>query len=120
MKMITDLKTRVTMDAGLLAIVFALVGGGVGGRTLFLGVLAGGAIAVADFWWLSNSVSGAPEGPSTSAWMATAGVRLAGVAVAVAALFLTRWFHPVGLVTGLAALPCALVARGLRLAREGT
>jgi hypothetical protein len=34
-------------------------------------------------------------------------------------LFVTGWFHPAGLVVGLAALPCALVARGLRLAREG-
>lgn len=120
MMMMTNLKTRVSMDAGLLAIVFALVGGGFGGRTLLLGVLAGGAIAVADFWWLSASVSGATDAPNTPKWMATAGVRLGGVAVAVAALFLTGWFHPVGLVTGLAALPCALVARGLRLAREGT
>jgi CHASE2 domain-containing sensor protein len=118
--MMTNLKTRVTMDAELLAIVLALVGGGFGGRTLLLGVLAGGVIAVADFWWLSSSVSGATDAPNTFAWMATAGVRLAGVAVAVAALFLTGWFHPVGLVIGLSVLPCALVARGLRLAREGT
>jgi len=51
-----------------------------------------------------------------SGWVRNDG---AGVTVAVAVLFVTGWFHPVGLVVGLAVLPCALVARGLRLAREG-
>jgi hypothetical protein len=114
----TNFRTRVTVDAGLLTIACALVGGGLGGRSLLLGVLAGGAIAVADFWWLSARVNGLTQAQA-SAWVAAAGLRLGGVAVAVAALFLTGWFHPVGLVIGLAALPCALVARGLYLAREG-
>jgi hypothetical protein len=116
----TSLKTRVTVDAGLLALALALGGAWLGGRTVVLGVLAGSVLALADFWWLSARLDtvGA-DAPRALAWLASAGLRLAGVAIVVAVLFVTGWFHPVGLVTGLAVLPCALVSRGLRLAREG-
>ena len=120
MRIMISLKTRVTVDGGLLALTLALVGWWLGGRALALGILAGGVLALGDFWWLSARIDAATtEAPGTSLWVAAAGFRLAGVAVAVAALFLTGWFHPVGLVIGLAVLPCALVARGLRVAREG-
>ena len=59
------------------------------------------------------------DSPGVAAWAGAAGLRLTGVAIVVAALFLTGRFHPLALVVGLAVLPCALVTRGLRLGREG-
>jgi len=111
---------RVTADAGLLAVALALGGAWLGGRTVCFGILAGALLALADFWWLSARLDAVTtDAPRALAWAGTAGLRLAGVAVAVAALFVTGWFNPIGLVVGLAVLPCALVTRGLRLAREG-
>lgn len=116
----TSLRTRVTVDGVLLAVALALAGGWLGGRTALLGILAGAALALGDFWWLSARLDAiGTDAPRALAWLGAAGLRLAGVAVAVAALFVTGWFHPIGLVAGLSVLPCALVARGLRLAREG-
>ena len=118
----TDMRTRVTIDAALIVAVVALAAAWLAGWPAALGVLAGGALALADFWWLSariDAASSAAAAPRLSAWGATAGLRLGAVAVAVAALFMTGWFHPVALVIGLSALPCALLARGLRAAREG-
>ena len=117
----TSLKTRVTMDAGLLALALTLAGAWLGGRAALLGVLAGSTLALADFWWLSARLDAVgTDAPRALAWLGSAGLRLAAVTIAVAGLFVTGWFHPVGLVAGLAVLPCALVTRGLRLAREGT
>lgn len=116
----SSLTARVTIDTSLLAVALGLGGAWIGGRTVCFGILAGAILALADFWWLSarlEDVSAAT--PGAIAWLGAAGLRLAGVAVVVALLFVTGWFHPVGLVAGLAVLPCALVARGLRLAREG-
>ena len=108
-----------TLDASLLALGLALTAGWLGGRTALLGVGAGALVALIDFWWLSMGVDGvASAAPRTVVWMGTAALRLAGVALAVAALFLTGQCHPLALVIGLAVLPCALVTRGLRLARE--
>ena len=116
----TRLRTRVTIDVGLFAGVVALAGGWLGGRAAFLGVVAGATLALADFWWLSARVDAAADGaPRALAWLGAAGLRLGGVAVIVALLFLTGRCHPLGLVIGLAVLPCALVVRGLALAREG-
>ena len=111
---------RVTCDAGLLSLAFALGGAWLGGRTMLFGILGGALLALADFWWLSARVDAVGEtAPAALAWIGAAGLRLAGIAAAVALLFVSGWFHPVGLVAGLAVLPCALVARGLRVARKG-
>jgi ATP synthase I chain len=116
----TKLRTRVTVDAALLAVGLALAGGWLGGRTALFGVVAGTALALADFWWLSARVDAVgSHAPPALVWLGAAGLRLAGAAVVVAGLFLTGQCHPLALVVGLAVLPCALVARGLRLAREG-
>ena len=118
--MMTRVTGRVTIDAAVLATALALGGAWLGGRTICFGILAGALLALGDFWWLSARLDAVgTAAPGALLWLATAGLRLAGVAVAVAVLFVTGWFHPVGLVCGLAVLPCALVARGLRLAREG-
>jgi hypothetical protein len=111
---------RVTVDAVLLAVALAFGGAWFGGRTVCFGILAGAILALGDFWWLSARLDAVvTDTPGALGWLGTAGLRLGGVAVAVAVLFITGWFHPVGLVAGLGVLPCALVARGLRLAREG-
>jgi len=118
----TDMRTRVTIDAALIAVVAALAAAWFAGWPALLGVLAGGVLALGDFWWLSariDAAGAARTAPKVALWGATAGLRLGVVAVAVAALFVTGWFHPIALVVGLSALPCALLARGLRLAREG-
>jgi hypothetical protein len=113
-------RTRVAMDAGLLALAIALVGGWLAGRAGFLGVVAGTAIALVDFWWLSARVEATADGaPRVIVWVGAAGLRLTVVTVAVALLFLTRECDPLALVAGLAVLPCALVVRGLQIAREG-
>ena len=116
----SSLTRRVTIDVAILAVALALGGAWLGGRTVCFGILAGALLALGDFWWLSARLDAvAVAVPGALAWLGTAGLRLGGVALAVAVLFVTGWFHPVGLVCGLAVLPCALVARGLRLAREG-
>ena len=116
----TELRTRVTVDAALLAVGLALAGGWLGGRTALFGVAAGAALALVDFWWLSARMDAVGSAaPRTVVWVGSAGLRLAGVAATVAALFLTKQFHPLALVIGLAVLPCALLLRGLSLAREG-
>jgi hypothetical protein len=117
----SSLTTRVTFDVSLLTLAVGLGGAWVGGRTVFFGILAGAVLALADFWWLSARLDDVrASAPRAMVWVGAAGLRLAGIALTVALLFVTGWFHPVGLVVGLAVLPCALVARGLRLAREGT
>jgi hypothetical protein len=116
----TRFRSRVALDAGVLAIALALLGAWLGGRTAVLGVVAGAALALIDFWWLSARVDAAThDAPRVAVWVAAAGLRLTGVTAAVALLFLTREFHPLALVAGLAVLPCALVVRGLSVAREG-
>jgi ATP synthase I subunit len=113
-------RTRVTVDTGVLAFGLALVAGWLGGHTALLGIAAGAALALIDFWWLSARVDTiGDDAPGAVAWVGAAGLRLGGVALTVAVLFLTGRFHPLALVVGLAVLPCALVARGLRLGREG-
>jgi hypothetical protein len=120
MTMTSSLTARVTVDAAVFTTALALGGAWLGGRTMLFGVLAGALLALADFWWLASRLDQVgSEAPGAIAWLGTAGLRLAGVAIAVALLFVTGRFHPVGLVAGLAVLPCALVTRGLRLTREG-
>jgi hypothetical protein len=45
-------------------------------------------------------------------------LRLAAVTGVVGVVFASGVAHPVGVVAGLTVLPCALIARGLRSARE--
>jgi fatty acid desaturase len=47
-----------------------------------------------------------------------AGLRFAALGALAAVLLANGWAHPVALVAGLTALPCALVGHGLRAARE--
>src|SRR5881396_211836 len=93
---VSELRLRVTAESAVIVVVLAVVAATLGGARVGLGVLAGGALAIASFW------------------------RLAGDAASVSSttvLLVLDWAHPVALVFGLTILPCDLVAQGLRLAR---
>lgn len=111
---LTDLTGRVVRENSLAVVVLAVVAAAVGGATTAVGVLAGGALALGNFRWLSGRAAAAVAGPVPAAgWALTFGLRLAVVAAVTAALLLSGWAHPVGLVIGLTILPFGLIARGV-------
>jgi hypothetical protein len=79
-------------------------------------------LALTNFRWLSGRVVATlgDVGHSTpvGGWLPGFALRLAAVGAAIGVLVATEWAHPVGLVAGLTALPCALVLRGLAGARS--
>lgn len=95
----------------------AVVAGWIGGATAGVGVLAGGAIAIVNFRWLTSRLAAVLAGDAAGRVAGLAlGLRLLGVGAAVAGLLLSGAAHPVALVVGLTVLPCDLIARGLRSA----
>lgn len=116
----SELAGRVTLATCAGAAAVALPVGWVAGWSAALGVLAGAAIAVANFRWLvaRSGMASPAAGRPGALWYAAAGLRFAAVAAAAAAVIISGWTHPVALVAGFTALPCAVVAQGLRLARE--
>lgn len=112
-----SLVKRATIETAVMAGVLAVVAAGIGGPSAATGVLAGGALAVANLWWLSGKVVAASAGASTG-WPLGAMVRLAATGVAIAVVLGTGLAHPVAVVAGLSVLPCVLVVRGLAGARE--
>jgi hypothetical protein len=110
--------TRVMAESGAIVVAGAALATWLAGVAGGLGVLAGGAIAILDFGWLARRVTAASASGATAGFLLAAGLRLAAVAAAAAAVFATGVAHPVALVAGLTVLPCALVANGLRAARE--
>lgn len=87
------------------------------GSAVGIGVVAGGALAIANLWWLARRVVAATDVPAPG-WSLGAMLRLAGVAGVVALVLTSGFAHPVGVVAGLTVLPFVLVARGLAAARE--
>jgi hypothetical protein len=112
----SELTTRVSLTTALAVLPLAVAGGWLGGAPGVIGVVAGGALALFSFRRLAARAAGAAPG---TVWVVTAGLRLAVVAVAAAALFAGGWGHPVGVLAGYSALPVMLIVHGLRLAREG-
>jgi hypothetical protein len=108
---------RTSVDTALVVGLVSLVVLAVGGGPAALGVLAGGALALAHLWWLARRAVAATEAGG-GAWSIGAIVRLAAVAGAVAAVLGTGAAHPLGVVAGLTVLPGALIVRGLRAAGE--
>jgi hypothetical protein len=108
---------RATIETAALVGVAALAAAGLGGPSFGVGVLAGGALAVANLWWLTRRVDAMTAG-SSAAWPLGAVVRLAAAAGAIAVVLGTGLAHPVGVVAGLTVLPCVLVIRGLAAAKE--
>ena len=121
-RMASELCLRVTMETAIVVAVLALSAAWLAGPSAAVGVLAAGALTVGNFWWLSRAAAsagdpGAPRREATG-WIVGAGARYAVLFAAFAALCAGGYAHPVAVVVGLSVLPCALIAQGLRSARE--
>jgi ATP synthase I subunit len=121
-RMASDLRLRVTMATAIAVAALALPAAWLAGPTGAIGLLAAGALTVGNFWWLSRAAASAgdPASPrrEVAGWILGAGARYALLFVAFAALCAGGYAHPVAVVVGLSVLPCALIAQGLRSARE--
>lgn len=87
-----------------------------------LGVLAGGAIALGNFWMLargSNRALALFRGQGVHPlWVLSLGLRYLALFGVLGLLLWSRWIHPVALIVGLSILPPLLIAFALRGARE--
>ncbi len=109
--------TRVTFATATIVAALALAAFGVVGVPASIGVLTGGALAIANFWGITvvaRSLSGAG---AVAWWRVSAALRLVAVGAVCGVMLWTGVAHPVAVITGLTVLPCALVALGLRNAR---
>ena len=120
--MASELRLRVTMETAIVVAVLALPAAWLAGAPAAVGVLAAGALAVGNFWWLARAAANAgdPAAPrrEVAGWVLGAGARFAVLFAAFAALCAGGYAHPVAVVVGLSVLPCAVIAQGLRSARE--
>ena len=120
--MTSDLRLRVTTETAIAVAALALPAAWLAGSSGAVGVLAAGALTAGNFWWLSRAAASASDRSTprrdVAGWIFGAGVRFAVLFVAFAALCAGGYAHPVAVVVGLTVLPCALVAQGLRSARE--
>jgi hypothetical protein len=108
-----DLVKRASVDAAAVLSVLAVVAGFAFGPPMGVGILAGGALAVVNLWWLARRAIAAAEAPDRN-WPLGAVLRLGGVAAVAAIVLASGLAHPLGVVAGLTVLPFALLARGLR------
>ena len=115
----SDLIWRVTRDVCALGAALALAAAWLGGPAGAVGAAAGVALALGNVRWLASRVPGSSgtSGAARALWSMMAGFRFIVFGAVCAALLATGWAHPVALVAGLTALPCALVAHGVRAAR---
>ena len=119
--MASDLRLRVTMETAIAVLALALPAAWLAGPSGAIGLLAAGALTVGNFWWLARAAASAGDPIArrdVAGWMLGAGARFALLFVAFAALCAGGYAHPVAVVVGLSVLPCALIAQGLRSARE--
>ena len=120
--MASELRLRVTVATAMIVAALAVPAAWLAGSTGAVGVLAAGALTVGNFWWLSRAAgsAGDPAAPrrEIAGWVMGAGARYAVLFAAFAALCAGGYAHPVGVVVGLSVLPCAVIAQGLRSARE--
>lgn len=120
--MASELRLRVTVETAIAVVALALPAAWLAGPSAAIGVLAAGLLTVGNFWWLSRAASSAadPNAPRTevAGWVFGAGARFAVLFAAFAALCAGGYAHPVAVVVGLSVLPCAVIAQGLRSARE--
>ena len=111
----SELMWRVTRDVCALGAALAVAAAWLGGPAGALGAAGGVVLALGNFRWL---VSRATAADGRALWSITAGLRFLAFGALCAALLASGWAHPVALVIGLTALPCALVGHGLRAARQ--
>ena len=119
--MVNELRLRVTAETVVAVAALALPAAWLAGPSAAVGVLAAGVLTVGNFWWLSRAASSAADPgsrPEVAGWVLGAGARFAVLFAAFAALCAGGYAHPVAVVVGLSVLPCALIAQGLRSARE--
>jgi hypothetical protein len=109
---------RTVLESASVVAALALVALVVASGPVAVGVLAGGAVAVANLWWLARRALAATT-PGAPHWSLGSVVRLAAVAGLVGAVLASGAAHPVGLVVGLTVLPFVVITRGLAAAREG-
>jgi len=118
----SDLRLRVTTGTVIAVLALALPAAWLAGASGALGILAAGALTAGNFWWLSRAATSAgdPASPrrDVAGWVFGAGIRFAVLFVAFAALCAGGYAHPVAVVVGLTVLPCAVIAQGLRSARD--
>lgn len=114
----TELKGRVTLATCVAALLLAPPAAGLAGAPAAWGILAGGALAVVNFRWLVAHASLAVRRSAAGAWVIGAGVRFLVFLAVAGTLLATGAAHPVALLAGLTLLPCAVVAHGLRAARD--
>jgi hypothetical protein len=122
--MASELRLRVTVVTAIAVAALAVPAAWLAGSPAAIGVLAAGALTVGNFWWLSRAASSAADPaaprPEVGGWILGAGARYAVLFAAFAALCAGGYAHPVAVVVGLTVLPCALIAQGLRSAREAS
>jgi hypothetical protein len=121
-RMASELRLRVTLATAVVVAALALPAAWLAGAPGALGLVAAGALTVGNFWWLSRAAASAgdPAAPrrEVAGWIVGAGARFAVLFASFAALCAGGYAHPVAVVVGLSVLPCALIAQGLRSARE--
>jgi ATP synthase I chain len=121
-RMTSDLRLRVTTGTAIAVVALAVPAAWLAGASGAVGILAAGALTVGNFWWLARAAVGAddPTAPrrDVGGFILGAGARYAVLFVAFAALCAGGYAHPVAVVVGLSVLPCAVIAQGLRSARE--
>ena len=120
--MASELRLRVTMATAVVVAALALPAAWLWGTSGAFGLLAAGALTVGNFWWLSRAATSAGDLSArrreVAGWVLGAGARFAVLFAAFAALCAGGYAHPVSVVVGLSVLPCAVIAQGLRSARE--
>jgi hypothetical protein len=121
-RMANELRLRVTRETAVAVVALALPAAWLAGPSGAVGMLAAGALTVGNFWWLARAAAGAgdPAAPrrDVAGWILGAGARFAVLFVAFAVLCAGGYAHPVAVVVGLSVLPCAVIAQGLRSARQ--
>jgi hypothetical protein len=117
-----DLVGSVTARGALALVPLAGAAAYVAGLPGFLGVLAGGAVALWDFRWLSaashRAVALVRDGRVHPLWLLGLGLRHLSVFAAVGAVLWSGYVHPLALVVGLSALPPVLIVQALRAAPD--
>ncbi|MCI0547987.1 MAG: ATP synthase subunit I [Candidatus Rokubacteria bacterium] len=116
-----ELVTRVMLTGLVVAALLAAPAWWLGGPGAALGVLAGAAIVLVDFRWLTRDAermlarvaAGGPGAPR----LATLGLRRLAIFGVLGLLIASGVSHPLAVIAGLVVLPPLLVVHGLRGAR---
>src|SRR5438034_8109414 len=106
----TEFRARVTLETAIALAALAVPAAVLAGPSAAIGVLAAGALTVANFWWPSRAATAGPDTPppQVSGWVFATGIRFILLFAAFAALCAGGYAHPVAVVVGLTVLPCAL------------